>query len=74
MATTTAPAKKTVKPKPLKLGTKVRWTRLNGKIAEGRVDGFDDKANGRWVAVNTAPKGQNREITEVQQGRLTVIG
>lgn len=27
----------------------------------------------RWVAVNTAPKGKNREITSVREGQLTVL-
>lgn len=62
-----APAKK------LKIGALVRFTRRNGETAEGRISGTDDLPNGRWVSVNTAPKGKNPDVTRVRPSELEFI-
>lgn len=56
-----------------KIGARVRFKRKNGDVAEGRIDGTDEKGNGAWVGVNTAPKGKNREVTFVRPSQLEYI-
>lgn len=59
-----------------KVGDVVTWQRVtrDGPVAaRGRVAGSDLKANGVWVAVNTAAKGKNPQIIRVQQARLARV-
>lgn len=60
------------KKKP-KIGTRVRFTRRNGQVVEGRVAGTDELANGLWVSVNTGGKGENAELTQVRPSQLEFI-
>lgn len=64
MATT----KKELKPT---IGKRVAFTRRNGEKAVGKIVGTDDRANGRWVAVNTAAPRQNPKVTNVRVSQLT---
>jgi hypothetical protein len=70
-----ATMKKVVKKaKPaLKLGRRVQFTRRNGETATGSIVGTDDTSKGRWVAVNTAKKGKNPEVTKVRQSMLMFL-
>ena len=52
------------------IGKVVTFVRSNGQVATGRIDGKDERSNGTWIAVNTAPKGQNRVITKVRPAQL----
>jgi hypothetical protein len=56
-----------------KVGAAVAFTRRNGERVEGRISGSDEKANGLWVAVNTAPRGKNPTITGVRPSKLTYL-
>ena len=60
------------KRKFIKIGTLVRFERRNGEVGHGRVAGTDDRINGRWVAVNTAPKGQNPKIAKVRESAIHI--
>jgi hypothetical protein len=57
----------------MKIGTHVEFIRRNGMRATGRVARTDDKANGRWVAVNTAAKGKNPEVTYVRESKIRAV-
>lgn len=54
----------------LKIGLRVKYRLPNGAIVTGRVDGNDVRSNGVWVAVNTAPKGQNRVLKHWRPSQL----
>ena len=66
---------KTIDPKArkFKLGTTVQFVRRNGVVATGRVVGNDVKGSGAWVSVNTAPRGQNPEVTVIRPSQASVI-
>ncbi len=57
----------------LKVGLRVSCPHPSGKRYEGRVDGSDVRSNGVWVAVNIAPKGQNRVLRHFRPSQLIPI-
>jgi hypothetical protein len=54
----------------MKIGTVVTFVRRNGQKATGRVAGTDQTDRGEWVAVNTAAKGKNPNITKKRPSQL----
>ena len=54
----------------MKIGTVVTFIRRNGQKATGRVAGTDQTDRGEWVAVNTAEKGKNPNITKKRPSQL----
>lgn len=54
----------------LKIGLPVQYRHPSGVWVKGRVDGNDLKANGTWVAVNLAPKGENRVLKHFRPSQL----
>lgn len=54
-----------------KVGATVKFTRKNGEKATGRVLGVEDRANGRWVRVNTAAPRKPIEETLVRESQLS---
>lgn len=56
-----------------KIGRTVEFTRRNGEFARGRIHGVDDRPNGRWVAVNTAEKRHEPQITNVRESQLNYV-
>ena len=64
---------KTKPPKLPKVGASVSFKRRTGATATGRISGSDMKPNGLWVAVNTAARGKNPQITSVRPSQLTYL-
>lgn len=56
-----------------KVGTKVTWTRKSGEKASGKVVGVEDRANGRWVTVNTAEPRKPQELAYVRESQLKPV-
>lgn len=63
----------TTKTKLPKIGALVAFIRRNGVRVEGRIAGSDQKANGLWVAVNTAERGKNAKITSIRVSQLAYL-
>ena len=57
----------------LKIGARVSCPHPSGKRYEGRVDGNDRKKNGLWVAVNIAPRLQNRILRHFRPSQLILL-
>lgn len=55
-----------------KNGQTVSFIRRNGVKATGRVCGTDHSV-GTWIAVNTAEKGKNPQITKLRPSQLTKV-
>lgn len=53
-----------------KIGAKVIATRRNGEDVAGKVVGAEDRANGRWVTVNTAEARQPAKHLVVRESAL----